>query len=79
MNSSQEIQDVTEEFNRDRRELEGAQNELLKDLKLQYLIIDNFIPPEEKERLMARLRYDDEEDVWKMDPPPPEQVSFQRT
>ncbi|KAJ1520229.1 hypothetical protein ONE63_004439 [Megalurothrips usitatus] len=70
----QEIQDVTEEFNRDRRELESTRNELLKDLKLQYLIIDNFIPPEEKERLITRLRYDDEEDAWKMDPPPPEQL-----
>ncbi|XP_034230948.1 kinesin-like protein KIF3B isoform X2 [Thrips palmi] len=74
----QEIQDVTEEFNRDRRELEATRNELLKDLKLQYLIIDNFIPPEEKERLIARSRYDDEEDCWKSDPPPAEQLPLFR-
>ena len=36
--------DVTEEYNRDRRDLELTQEELLKELKLKYLIIENFIP-----------------------------------
>ncbi len=40
----QEIVDVTEEYNRDRRDLELTQEELLKELKLKYLIIENFIP-----------------------------------
>lgn len=35
----QDIQDIMEEFNRDRRELEQSQDELLKDLKLRKLII----------------------------------------
>ena len=61
-----EIVDVTEEYNRDRRDLELTQEELLKELKLKYLIIENFIPVEEKEKILARARYDEEEDVWKL-------------
>ncbi|KAF6208697.1 hypothetical protein GE061_017155 [Apolygus lucorum] len=64
----QEVQDTTENFNADRRELEDHHNALLKDYKLQLLIIDNFIPPEERKRISSRLFYDDEEDVWKMMP-----------
>ena len=62
----QEIVDVTEEYNRDRRDLESTQEELLKELKLKYLIIENFIPIEEKERVLERSYFDEEEDVWKM-------------
>uniref|UniRef100_A0A0A9Y1C5 Kinesin-like protein n=2 Tax=Lygus hesperus TaxID=30085 RepID=A0A0A9Y1C5_LYGHE len=64
----QEVQDTTENFNADRRELEDHHNALLKDYKLQLLIIDNFIPPEERKRISSRLFYDDEEDAWKMMP-----------
>ena len=62
----QEIVDVTEEYNRDRRDLESTQEELLKELKLKYLTIENFIPIEEKERVLERSYFDEEEDVWKM-------------
>ena len=62
----QEIVDVTEEYNRDRRDLESTQEELLKELKLKYLIIENFIPAEEKERVLSRSYFDEEEDLWKL-------------
>ena len=62
----QEIVDVTEEYNRDRRDLEATQEELLKELKLKYLIIENFIPAEEKERVLSRSYFDEEEDLWKL-------------
>ena len=62
----QEIVDVTEEYNRDRRDLELTQEELLKELKLKYLLIENFIPVEDKEKILARARYDEEEDVWRL-------------
>ena len=62
----QEIVDVTEEYNRDRRDLEATQEELLKELKLKYLIIENFIPVEEKERVLSRSYFDEEEDLWKL-------------
>ena len=50
---------MTEEYNRDRRDLELTQEELLKELKLKYLIIENFIPAEEKEKVLARARFDE--------------------
>lgn len=64
----QEIHDVTDEFNRDRRELELTQNDLMKDLKVKYLIIENFIPVDEKNKLLARIRYDEEEDTFCISP-----------
>ena len=62
----QDIVDVTEEYNRDRRDLEATQEELLKELKLKYLIIENFIPVEEKERVLGRSYFDEDEDLWKL-------------
>ena len=67
----QDIVDVTEEYNRDRRDLEATQEELLKELKLKYLIIENFIPIEEKERVLGRSYFDEEEDLWKLGPSRP--------
>ena len=64
----QEIVDVTEEYNRDRRDLEDTQQQLLKELKLKMLIIDNFISPSDKEKLMSRAAYDDETDLWILQP-----------
>ena len=34
----------------------------------RYLIIENFIPPEEKNKIMNRLTFDTEEDQWKFQP-----------
>lgn len=34
----------------------------------RYLIIENFIPPEEKNKIMNRLTFDPEEDQWKCQP-----------
>ncbi len=34
----------------------------------RYLIIENFIPPEEKNKIMNRLQFDAEEDQWKFQP-----------
>jgi kinesin family protein 3/17 len=67
----QDIVDVTEEYNRDRRDLELTQEELLKELKLKYLIIENFIPGEEKERVVGRAQFDEEADVWRLTPARP--------
>ncbi|KAM9840843.1 kinesin-like protein KIF3C [Aulostomus maculatus] len=63
-----EIQDVNDEHVRSRQELEQTQNELTRELKFKYLIIENFIPPEEKNKIMNRLTYDPEEDQWKYQP-----------
>uniref|UniRef100_A0A3Q4BJL2 Kinesin-like protein n=1 Tax=Mola mola TaxID=94237 RepID=A0A3Q4BJL2_MOLML len=60
-----EIQDVNDEHVRSRQELEQTQNELTRELKFKYLIIENFIPPEEKNKIMNRLTFDPEEDQWR--------------
>ncbi|MEQ2219339.1 Kinesin-like protein kif3c, partial [Xenoophorus captivus] len=59
-----EIKDVNDEHVRSRQELEQTQNELTRELKFKYLIIENFIPPEEKNKIMNRLMFDPEEDQW---------------
>ncbi|CAG5928389.1 unnamed protein product [Menidia menidia] len=63
-----EIKDVNDEHVRNRQELEQTQNELTRELKFKYLIIENFIPPEEKNKIMNRLTFDQEEDQWKYQP-----------
>ncbi|CAG2109667.1 unnamed protein product [Medioppia subpectinata] len=51
---------------RERRELENMQNELMKELKLKYLVIDNFIPIDEKNKLLSRIVFDEDEENWKI-------------
>jgi len=41
---------------------------LYRDLKVKYLIIENFIPVDEKNKLLARIRYDEEEDTFCISP-----------
>lgn len=60
----QELIDTGDEHNRDRRELEMTQNELIKELKRLLVIIDNFVPTEVKSRLYTQARYDDEREEW---------------
>ncbi|XP_077978073.1 kinesin-II 95 kDa subunit-like [Glandiceps talaboti] len=64
----QDIQDQQEEHIRERQELEQTQNELTRELKLKMLIIENFIPPEEKAKIMNRSVFDEEEDTWRLTP-----------
>ncbi|GAB6025282.1 Kinesin-like protein kif3b [Chamberlinius hualienensis] len=62
----QEIQDIQEEHSRERQEMEQTQNELTRELKLKYLIIENFIPPKEKLKIMQRIFFDEDEEQWKL-------------
>lgn len=64
MGFKQELVDTRDEHNRDRRELEITQNELIKELKRHLLIIDNFVPEEIKSRLYTHARYDEELEEW---------------
>lgn len=61
----QEIKDSNETNAKERQELEQTQTELLRDLKLRQLIIENFVPKDEREKLIQRLYYDPDEDKWK--------------
>ncbi|XP_012274142.1 kinesin-like protein KIF3B [Orussus abietinus] len=71
-----EVEEATQEFNAQRRSLEQKQDELMKELKLKYLIIENFIPDEEKQKILARIRFDDEEDKWVMKDPEPSSLEY---
>lgn len=72
----QDLDDVTNEYNRDRRDLEQTQHELMKELKLKYLVIDNFIPVEEKHKILSRVRFDEDEDCWVLKDPEPSNVEL---
>ncbi|XP_051170782.1 kinesin-like protein KIF3B isoform X2 [Leptopilina boulardi] len=72
----QDLDDVTNEYNRDRRDLEQTQHELMKELKLKYLVIDNFIPVEEKHKILSRVRFDEDEDCWVLKDPEPSSVEL---
>ncbi|XP_073678957.1 kinesin-like protein KIF3B [Garra rufa] len=63
-----EIQDAQDEHVKYRQELEQTQNELTRELKLKHLIIENFIPVEEKNKIVTRATFDEEDDLWKMTP-----------
>ncbi|XP_068072748.1 kinesin-like protein KIF3B isoform X1 [Danio rerio] len=63
-----EIQDAQDEHVKYRQELEQTQNELTRELKLKHLIIENFIPMEEKNKIVTRATFDEEDDLWKMTP-----------
>ncbi|XP_071537776.1 kinesin-like protein KIF3B isoform X2 [Panulirus ornatus] len=64
----QEMADLHEEFCRDRVDLQHTQDVLTRELKLKALIIENFISPEEKRKILSRAFFDDDEDVWKLRP-----------
>ncbi|XP_071795698.1 kinesin-II 95 kDa subunit-like [Asterias amurensis] len=63
-----EIQDLQEEHARERQEMEQTQNELTRELKLKMLIIENFIPHEEKNKILNRSEYEDDTDQWVLKP-----------
>ncbi|XP_063040320.1 kinesin family member 3Cb isoform X2 [Engraulis encrasicolus] len=73
-----EIGDIIDEHVATRQELEQTQHELIREMKFKNLIIENFIPPEEKNKIMNRLQYDSEEDQWKMMPLIPSENSHCR-
>ncbi|XP_065822593.1 kinesin family member 3Cb [Labrus bergylta] len=68
-----EMKDVIDEHVTTRQELEQTQTELTRELKYKYLLIENFIPPEEKNKIMHRLQFDSEEDQWRLQPVLPSQ------
>lgn len=49
-----------------------------RELKVKYLIIENFIPPDEKNKLLQRIRYDPENGVWNLIPLVPEDIFLEK-
>ncbi|XP_061758954.1 kinesin-like protein KIF3B [Nerophis ophidion] len=61
-----EIHDIQEAHISSRQELEQTQNELTKDLKLKTLLIENFIPSEDKKKVVNRAYFVEDGERWKM-------------
>lgn len=59
---------ISEEFAKERLELQDTIHELTKELSLKESMIDNFIPPEVKEDLEARIVYSEETNSWILKP-----------
>ncbi|CAH1116212.1 unnamed protein product [Phaedon cochleariae] len=60
----QEIRDNHEVYVKDRQEIEEANDEAAMHLRKWFLIIDNFVPSEERTRLINLAQFDDNIDNW---------------
>lgn len=56
--------EILEKHRTAREELEAEQREIQKRTKLYQLIIANFIPVDESERLLNRMQFDDRHNRW---------------
>lgn len=63
-----EVSELSDEFSRQRRELEETQEVLLKELRLKQLIISHFVPPEFRRQITPRLCYDEDDEKWILTP-----------
>jgi len=59
-----EIKDLHQDFQREREDMLFTIRELTRQLKLKQLIIENFIPADETEKLSQRARWDERNDQW---------------
>jgi kinesin family protein 3/17 len=57
-------QEIIEKHRSAREELEAEQREIQKQAKLFQLIIENFIPVDERDRLLKRVQFDDKQNCW---------------
>ncbi|KAJ3305617.1 Kinesin-like protein kif3b [Kappamyces sp. JEL0829] len=60
----EEIGDLQDEFRVEKEDILDTIRDLSKELQLKLTIIENFIPPEEVQRLEGRVAYDQESDEW---------------
>ncbi|CAG9858153.1 unnamed protein product [Phyllotreta striolata] len=60
----QEIRDNHEVYVKDRQEIEEANDETAMNLRKWFLIIDNFVPTEERSRLINLAQFDENLDNW---------------
>ncbi|XP_039271184.2 kinesin-like protein KIF3B [Styela clava] len=63
-----EVQDTVDINASERVELEQAQMELIREFKLRALILENFIPLEERKKIEDRTYFDDDEGIHRLKP-----------
>ncbi|KAM7532789.1 hypothetical protein Aperf_G00000129441 [Anoplocephala perfoliata] len=64
----QEIKDIQDAHITERQKQEQTQEQLMKEIKLNQLILDNFIPPEEQKKIEDRASFDSEKGTWNLKP-----------
>ena len=63
-----EIEDIQEEHRNRMRELEQTADHLMRETRLYSMLIDNFIPPGDVSKIEKRADYDEEKEIWVMQP-----------
>ncbi|XP_061700068.1 kinesin-like protein KIF3B [Syngnathoides biaculeatus] len=61
-----EMRDAIDEHVASRQELEQTQNQLTRELKYKTLLMENFVPPAEKKKILNRLDFDADEEQWRL-------------
>ncbi|CAK8691357.1 unnamed protein product [Clavelina lepadiformis] len=64
----QEMKDMQALYSKELQEVELAQMEMTRELKFKTLVIENFIPAEEREKLEKRIQYDEDDDDFVVKP-----------
>uniref|UniRef100_A0A5K3ET67 Kinesin-like protein n=1 Tax=Mesocestoides corti TaxID=53468 RepID=A0A5K3ET67_MESCO len=67
-NIKQEIQDAQNDHILERQDHERMQEQLTRELKLRHLIIENFVPPEDRKKLEERVFFDEQLGCWRLRP-----------
>lgn len=62
--ADQEIKDLQQEFRREKEDMFDTIKVLTQQLKLKTLLIENFVPREESEKIERRAGWDENEDDW---------------
>lgn len=60
----QEVRDNHDVYMNDRSEIEEANNDAAMHLRQYFLVIDNFVPSEERSRLIGLAQFDENKDNW---------------
>ena len=61
------VQDVQEEFAKEREYMIEDIRRLTREIKLKNLIIDSYVPPDELEKISRRAVFDEADESWSID------------